>query len=157
MLWTRLTHLSSKHSGTLGWDTNCGAVGIAAGDNGGGYDYITIPNGQCDFPSTIATAVTTISNDRYCGTEFQCLNTNAIGGTPANTVCTNSRPFKIAVHSDDAEYSFPVADGEGSLANNRGFKISKTICIKNYKYIYRFQAGFSSQNVRGNNCMLKIF
>jgi len=110
-------------NGAVGWDTHCGAVGLGAGANGGGYDYITIPNGQCNYPSTIAVAVITVSNDRYCGTEFQCLASNT-AASAENTVCTNSRPFKIAIHSDDAEYSFPVADSGGSLANNRGFKIS---------------------------------
>jgi len=116
--------------GALGWDTNCGVPGLTLA-NGGSYDYITLPSGQCDYPSTIATAVTTVNNDRYCGTSFNCAQTNAIKGTPANTICTNQRPFKIGVFSDDAEYAFPAALGEGSLANNRGFIINwyqKTEC-----------------------------
>ena len=58
------------HSGALGWDTNCGVPGLTLA-NGGSYDYITLPSGQCDYPSTIATAVTTVNNDRYCGTSFK--------------------------------------------------------------------------------------
>jgi len=40
-----------------------------------------------------------------------------------NTVCSSTRPFKLSVHTDDLEYGNPAADGEGSLANNRGFQI----------------------------------
>ena len=53
---------------------------------------------------------------------FRCAEAiPAIAGS--STVCSNLRPFKISVHSDDKEYGFPVAAGEGSLANNRGFLI----------------------------------
>merc|ERR1719483_761613 len=112
----------------VGWDVNCGVPGLGV-DKGGAYDYITIPNGQCDYPSTIATAVITVSNDRYCGTAFTCAETATKAG--ANTICTNHRPFKIGVYSDNAEYAFPAAKGEGTLANNKGFSISyfqKTEC-----------------------------
>eukprot|EP00091_Calanus_sinicus_P007663 TRINITY_DN1883_c0_g1_i6.p1 TRINITY_DN1883_c0_g1~~TRINITY_DN1883_c0_g1_i6.p1 ORF type:complete len:229 (+),score=30.65 TRINITY_DN1883_c0_g1_i6:676-1362(+) len=119
--------------GALGFDTVCGVKGIGATyANGGGFDYITIPNGRCSSPPT--TVATTVTVDRYCGTEFNCAQTTAIAGTPANTVCTNSKPFRVCVHSDNAEYSFPAADGEGTLANNRGFQLSyfqQTVCQAN--------------------------
>ena len=44
-----------------------------------------------------------------------------------NTVCTSTRPFKLHVHSDSVEFGNPAADGEGTLANNRGFSIGKKI------------------------------
>ena len=34
-----------------------------------------------------------------------------------------NKPFKISVHSDGLEYIYPATDGEGLLANNRGFSI----------------------------------
>ena len=53
----------------------------------------------------------------------QALNPASIAG-PASTVCTNHKPFKICTHSDNVEYAMPAPLGEGTLANNRGFKIS---------------------------------
>ena len=53
-----------------------------------------------------------------------CAKTAAIAGTPSNTVCTNQKPFRVCVHTDAAEYAFEAASGEGTLANNRGFKLS---------------------------------
>jgi len=118
--------------GALGFDTVCGVKGVGPTyAKGGGFDYITIPNGQCDYPSAAGTAVTTIPADRYCGTAFNCAKTAAIAGTPSNTVCTNQKPFRVCVHTDAAEYAFEAASGEGTLANNRGFKLSyyqKTLC-----------------------------
>ena len=60
---------------------------------------------------------------------FSCAKTTgpAVVGTPSNTVCTNQKPFKVCTHSDNAEYAFPAAAGEGTLANNRGFKLSKIL------------------------------
>merc|ERR1711970_725029 len=120
--------------GLLGFDTVCGVLGIVAPyTNGGGFDYITIPDGQCDYPSTTTPAIATDTADRYCGTSFKCaqaLNPAAIAG-PASTVCTNQKPFRICVHSDNVEYANPAPVGEGTLANNRGFKISyyqKSLC-----------------------------
>ena len=48
-----------------------------------------------------------------------------------NTVCTSTRPFKLHVHSDSVEFGNPAADGEGTLANNRGFSIGKKKSIFN--------------------------
>ena len=59
-------------AGALGFDTVCGVKGVGPTyAKGGGFDYITIPNGQCDYPSAAGTAVTTIPADRYCGTAFK--------------------------------------------------------------------------------------
>ena len=58
--------------GALGFDTVCGVVGVGSTyAKGGGFDYITIPNGQCAYPSTTGTAVPTVTADRYCGTSFK--------------------------------------------------------------------------------------
>jgi len=118
--------------GKLGFDTKCGYPGTAPGAlNGGGYDYIEIPNGQCDSP--VSNAITpTVSADRYCGTELNCAKDASAAGTPANTVCSSTRPFKVSVHSDSVEYGNPAPLGEGVLANNRGFSIGyfqKTTCL----------------------------
>ena len=111
--------------GDLGFDVVCGVPGLDSGINGGGFDYVTIPDGQCDYPVGSSTAVVTKSADRYCGTALKyfffkhlchfgvsCaqvlpnpMGAAGIAGTPANTVCTNLRPFKIGVHSDSLEYS----------------------------------------------------
>ena len=49
-------------------------------------------------------------------------NAGIAAGAPDNTVCTNTKPFKICVKSDASEYDFPA--GTGAPANNRGFSIS---------------------------------
>jgi len=121
--------------GTLGVDTNCGLPALTAPyANGGSYDYIEIPDGQCDSPVSNAVA-TTETNDRYCGTSLRCL-ASVPYATTANaagqTVCSMNKPFKISVHSDSLEYIYPTTDGEGLLANNRGFSIGyyqKTSCL----------------------------
>lgn len=126
-------------NGALGFDTNCGFEGHnAPATAGGGYDYIEIPNGQCDSPSPAAAIETTETNDRYCGTSFLCVKSFAAGalvaqdGTTKNTVCTSTRPFKISVHSDSVDYIAGAA-GEGTtLLNNVGFSIGyfqKTACL----------------------------
>jgi len=120
--------------GTLGVDTNCGYEGTQALANGGAFDHITIPGGQCNSP--VVNAVVALAlNDRYCGTSLLCLGavaTATIAG--ANTVCTNQKPFKISVESDGLEYMFPVdaVNAEGATGNNVGFSISyfmKTTCL----------------------------
>jgi len=116
-------------------DTNCGVPGLIgpAFANGGAFDHIVIPDGQCDSPLANA-VVATEPNDRYCGTSFKCMSGagTTIAGTATQTVCSNHRPFKITVHSDGVEYAFPAPLGEGTLARNRGFSISyyqKTTCL----------------------------
>ena len=69
---------------------------------------------------------------------FSCAQTTAIAGTPSNTVCTNQKPFRVCVHSDNAEYAFPAADGEGTLANNRGFQLSKFLYCRKYQKMDHF-------------------
>ena len=67
-----LVHHRSIFEGLLGFDTVCGVLGIVAPyTNGGGFDYITIPDGQCDYPSTTTPAIATDTADRYCGTSFK--------------------------------------------------------------------------------------
>jgi len=95
--------------------------------SGGGYDYIEIANGQCDSPVAPNTIETTDTADRFCGTSFLCIKTGpdtAQTGATKNTVCTSTRPFKLHVHSDSVEFGNPATDGEGTLANNRGFSIA---------------------------------
>ena len=55
-----------------------------------------------------------------------------------NTVCTSTRPFKLHVHSDSVEFGNPAADGEGTLANNRGFSIGKNLIFNCYPTISLF-------------------
>jgi hypothetical protein len=119
--------------GELGVDTNCGAAGLTAPfANGGAFDHIVIPGGQCNNNVAI-----TVLNDRYCGTAFYCLaavptDTQNAAATDS-TVCTNQKPFKISVESDGLEYMNPDnANGEGFTGNNVGFSISyfmKTSCL----------------------------
>ena len=80
---------------------------------------------------------------RYCGTNFDCLATagnNVASGTPDGTVCTNMKPFKIAVHTDGVEYAHAPASTtltENNAPNNAGFRINyfmKTACIW-YKHL----------------------
>jgi len=120
--------------GALGVDTNCGNAGLATYANGGAFDHIVIPGGQCNTP---AAAAINVLNDRYCGTALYCLGaipTATIGAAATDaTVCSNQKPFKIAVESDGVEYIFPSdANGEGFVGNNVGFSISyfmKTSCL----------------------------
>jgi hypothetical protein len=78
---------------------------------------------------------------------FSCAQTTAIAGTPANTVCTNSKPFRVCVQSDNAEYAFPAADGEGTLANNRGFQLSKIFHSRNYDIEPFYLSGYFQQTL----------
>ena len=109
-------------------DTNCGTANIIAYANAGSYDHILIPGGQC-HPSTGLT--TNLLNDKYCGTQLNCLTAvpAATTAATAGTVCTNQRPFKISVKSDDREYLNPATASEGNvvggLNNNLGFSLSK--------------------------------
>jgi hypothetical protein len=123
-------------SGAKGFDTLCGYPGYdPVATSGGGYDYIEIANGQCDSPNANA-ITTTDTGDRYCGTSFLCIGTGPdTASTTAgvkNTVCTSTRPFKLHVHTDAVEFGNPATDGEGTLANNRGFSIAywqKSACL----------------------------
>jgi len=135
--WSTIFTLSLPNAanGINGVDTNCGHPALQAPmTKGGGYDYIEIPDGQCDSPVGAALAVTE-TNDRYCGAEFRCLKAipaTALTGTAGQTVCSNNKPFKISVHSDGLEYAFPATASEGLLAANRGFSIGyyqKTSCL----------------------------
>jgi len=121
-------------NGLLGVDTNCGSEGLTHHANGGAFDHIVIPGGQCNTPAINAINVL---NDRYCGTALYCLGavpTATIGAAATDaTVCTNQKPFKIAVESDGVEYMFPADNNrEGIPPNNVGFSISyfmKTDCL----------------------------
>merc|ERR1719436_646522 len=129
-------------TGLLGWDTNCGtlgysgaaatAIGGAAHENGGSYDFIIIPSGTCAPPSPTIVS-TGQPNDRYCGTELNCVGTaNTIASTPDATVCTNMKPFKIGVHTDGIEFAHPLATAEATAANSYGFSLNyfmSTNCI----------------------------
>ena len=106
-------------------DTNCGAAGNTLIGNGGAFDHIVIPGGQCNTPGAI-----NVMNDRYCGTALYCLGkgataTIAAAATDA-TVCSNQKPFKISVESDGLEYISDVVNAEGVTGNNAGFSISKS-------------------------------
>ena len=115
----------------LGVDTNCGMASSVILAQIGSYDHVIIPGGQC-HPTT--GLLTNLLNDKYCGTQLNCLTEAPAVTTAATagTVCTNQRPFKISVKTDDREYQNPGALGEGNAANNRGFSLS------NYLYSYDF-------------------
>lgn len=123
-------------NGVLGVDTNCGAAGNVLIGNGGAFDHIVIPGGQCNTPPAATPAAINVLNDRYCGTALYCLGavttvTIAIAATDA-TVCSNQKPFKISVESDGLEYINNAANAEGVVGNNVGFSISyfmKTLCL----------------------------
>merc|ERR1712106_1139757 len=113
-------------NGALGVDTNCGNEANLLIANGGAFDHIIIPGGQCNTPN--AAAAILVLNDKYCGTGLYCLGAVAT----AATVCTNQKPFKIGVLSDGLEYMFPAATAEGVTGNNIGFSISyflKSTCL----------------------------
>jgi len=114
----------------IGLDTNCGAPGLLAYANGGAYDHILIPGGQCDSPAANAVAATFLF-DRYCNTQFGCGNAvNAQAAT--GTVCTNQKPFKIGVYTDGVEYHFAQATSEAGAPRNIGFSLNyfmKTTCL----------------------------
>jgi len=117
--------------GSFGVDTNCGAEYAAVGADGGGYDHVIIPGGQC-APATGGT--TNLLNDKYCGTQLNCLTAAPAVTTAATagTVCSNQRPFKISVKSDDREYHNPTALSESVAPNNAGFALSyymQTSCL----------------------------
>jgi len=121
----------------VGLGTNCGQFfpGNTAHVNGEGiYDHLVIQDGIC-APTISGTSATTVPNDLYCGLAFECPETAAIAGTPANTVCTNKTPFKVGVHFDGQEAMFPAAGGaaEGAdTANGIGFQLQywqRTDCV----------------------------
>jgi len=120
----------------IGLDTNCGAPGLVGGyANGGAYDHVVIPAGQCENPNTQgANVANTFSFDRYCGTQLGC-GTNAIGtAETVGTVCTNQKPFKISVLTDGLEYHFATANSEAGAPRNQGFSLNyymKTTCLVN--------------------------
>jgi len=116
----------------IGLDTNCGNPGLLAFANGGSYDHILIPGGQCDSP--LANAITaTFLYDRYCHTQLACgADAAAAQGAPLGTVCTNQKPFKIGVYTDGVEYHFAQATSEAGAPRNIGFSLNyfmKTTCL----------------------------
>jgi len=117
----------------VGLDTRCGAPGLLAYANGGSFDHIVIPAGQCEAPTTAGVAVTnTHSHDRYCNTQLGC-GTLADGSTQAvGTVCTNQKPFKIDVVTDGVEYHFPAGTSEAGAPRNQGISLNyymKSTCL----------------------------
>merc|ERR1719312_207971 len=123
-------------AGIEGLDTNCGAPGVLPFANGGGFDHVVIPAGQCESPTTAGAVVADIvfSHDRYCNTQLGC-GTNAAGDAQAGglgTVCSNQKPFKISVLTDGLEYGFPAATSENGAPRNQGFSLNyymKTTCL----------------------------
>ena len=102
-------------------------LGLPTYANGGAYDHVVIPGGQCESPTTAGAAIadTVFSHDRYCNTQLGC-GTNAAGtAQTVGTVCTNQKPFKISVLTDGVEYGFPAASSEGGAPRNQGFSLSK--------------------------------
>jgi len=119
----------------IGLDTNCGAPGVTAYANGGAYDHIVIPGGQCNSPVNGAVVANTFTFDRYCNTQLGC-GTMGDGSEQAaaslGTVCTNQKPFKISVLTDGLEYHNAVAASEALATNNVGFEINyfmRTTCL----------------------------
>jgi len=114
-------------------DTNCGSPGLSAFTSGGGYDHVLIPGGQCDSPVGGIVVAANFLNDRYCGTNLNCMNGIASAqGSITGTVCTNQKPFRIGVQSDGLEYINPAPLGEALAANNFGFEMNyymKTTCL----------------------------
>jgi len=114
-------------------DTNCGAPELLGFAEGGAYDHITIPGGQCDSPDAAGAVVTdNFLHDRYCGTQLGCGTTAAGNAQTPGTVCTNQKPFKIGVYTDGLEYNNPAANGEAVPPRNIGFSIKyfmKTSCL----------------------------
>jgi len=119
--------------GAFGVDTNCGMHHSQAYADASQYDHVIIPGGQC--APTAAGLATNLLNDKYCGTQLNCLTAVPAVTTDATkgTVCSNTRPFKISVKSDDREYHTPVALSESVVGNNVGFSLSyymQTTCLK---------------------------
>ena len=101
--------------------------GLPTYANGGAYDHVVIPGGQCESPTTagVAIADTVFSHDRYCNTQLGC-GTNAIGtAQTVGTVCSNQKPFKISVLTDGLEYHFATAASEAGAPRNQGFSLSE--------------------------------
>ena len=111
-------------------DTYCG-VGAYTDNNGGAFDHIIIPDGQCNSPAGGIVVADNFEVDRYCGIALLCSTVakglNAAPTAALQTVCSMNRPFKISIETDDLEYVFPAAAGEGaaSLVNARGFGIGR--------------------------------
>lgn len=113
----------------LPFDTGCANLGLV-----GQNDYIMIPGGVCSPP---ATGVSLVSVDKYCGTALNCAGAaaNAVSAIAAilNTVCTQNKPFKVQVVTND--YEDASADGqEGGKTGPRdqGFKMTywqTTLCL----------------------------
>jgi len=139
--WTATTFKMSVPNGIaaigeLGVDTNCGSPGITNYANGGAYDHIVIPGGQCNSPLSAAIPAINVLNDRYCGTALYCLGaipTDTLNTAATDsTVCSNQKPFKVTVKSDGVEYTNGAANSEGATANNVGFSINyymRTTCL----------------------------
>jgi len=117
----------------IGLDTHCGVPGVGTLANGGAYDHILIPGGQCDSPAANAVLAANFLFDRYCHTQLACGSTAAAAqGAPLGTVCTNQKPFKIGVHTDGVEWHFPTATSEAGAPRNIGFSLNyfmKTTCL----------------------------
>ena len=104
-------------------DTNCGMASSTILAEIGSYDHVLIPGGQCAVPPAGPPGLTTnLLNDKYCGTQLNCLTAvpTATTAATAGTVCTNQRPFKISVKTDDREYTAL----EATAPNNAGFSLS---------------------------------
>jgi len=115
-----------------GLDTKCGSPGVSGYANGGAYDHVVIPGGQCNSPLTNA-VVATFLFDRYCGSQFGC-GTAADSDTQGvlGTVCSSQKPFKISVQTDGVEYHFPTASSEAGAPRNNGFSLNyfmRTSCL----------------------------
>jgi len=126
-------------NGALGFDTACGNVGIGltiaisgtGHTNGGSYDYVMIPGGDC-APVSGTIASTGKGADRYCGTQFACASKLVAGiiGAPLGTICSAHKPFKLSVHSDGIESAMPAAILVASI--NYGFTLNyymRTQCL----------------------------
>jgi len=127
-------------AGIAGLDTNCGVPGLLGTYvNGGSYDHVVIPGGQCEAPSPTGAAVAnTFSHDRYCNTQLGCGINNlgtmqAAAGAGLGTVCTNQKPFKIDVLTDGLEYH-QAATSEAVAPRNQGISLNyymKSTCLFN--------------------------
>jgi len=116
----------STDANAVGLDTVCGTTGVAASN-----DYIEIPGGVCGPAGD-----SVFSADRYCGTNG-LICPGAIAGAasataPFNTVCTQSKPFKVNVFTNDYEGAAAATDEGQAVPLNWGFKLDywmQTACL----------------------------